>query len=463
MLPVDDRAVVAALVSGDPRGLDGAYRAYADRLYTYCRGMLRDADAAADAVHDTFILAGQRAGQLRDPDRLRSWLYAVARNECLRILRRRGRHVPLEEAGQVSAPSTDPDAPLHAAEVQQLVRAAAAGLNPGDREVFELAVRHDLAAAELGAALGVSVAHAHARLSRARAQLERALGALLVARTGRGECPELDALLTGWDGVLTALVRKRISRHIDACDTCAERRRRQLSPAALFSAYASAPMLVAPVEIRQWLQLTSTDAAYAGAVDRRSGRWDPDTGFPVPLELQRHRSAVAGIAAVAVAAVFAFGGGYLLGGAPAPPDDAHGAPPPRSPQVEAPPAPPPTTPSATSAPTSPPPAADPTPPPAPALTVSVRATHEECGALIRGVYEIALEATASRELDDADLVITYESGEQASHSMTVSGTTASVRHTEVRLGDAPVSWHVAVTATDGAQVRTAPVEACAGR
>jgi RNA polymerase sigma factor (sigma-70 family) len=459
VLPVDDRAVVAALVSGDPRGLDGAYRAYADRLYTYCRGMLRDADAAADAVHDTFILAGQRAGQLRDPDRLRSWLYAIARNECLRILRRRGRHVPLEEAGQVSAPSTDPDAPLHAAEVQELVRAAAAGLNPGDREVFELAVRHDLAAPEIGAALGVSGAHAHARLSRARGQLERALGALLVARTGRGDCPELDALLTGWDGVLTALVRKRISRHIDACDTCAERRRRQLTPAALFSAYASAPMLVAPVEIRQWLQLTSTDAAYAEAVDRRSGRWDPDSGFPVPLELQRRRTAVAGVAAVAVAAVFAFGGGYLLGGAPAPPDDAHGAPPPTSPQVEAPQAPPPATPPETSAPTSPPPAADPTQTPVPALIVEATATAERC---IVGAHTLVVEATASRELDSASLVVTYESG-QRSYDMQVSGSDASIQHSAVNLTEDPQSWHVVVTATDGAQAHTEPVEACAVR
>jgi RNA polymerase sigma factor (sigma-70 family) len=310
---VEDRAIVAALVSGDPRGMEGAYRAYADRLYTYCRGMLRDADVAADAVHDTFILAGQRAGQLRDPERLRSWLYAIARNESLRILRRRGRHVPLEEAGQVSAPDIDPVADLHAADVQELVWAAAAGLNPGDREVFELAVRHELAAPEVSAALGVSVAHAHARLSRARAQLERALGALLVARTGREDCPELAELLSGWDGVLTTLVRKRISRHIESCDTCRERRRRQLSPAALFSAYAGLPMLVAPAELWPRLQLTSGDGGYAEALLERAGRWDPDTGFPVPLEAQRRRTAVAGVAAVAVAAMLAFGGGFLAG------------------------------------------------------------------------------------------------------------------------------------------------------
>ena len=85
---VDDRELVAAMLAGDPRGLEGAYRRYADRLYAYCRGVLHDADAAGDVVHDTFIIAAQRVGDLRDPARLRSWLYTVARHECLRALRR---------------------------------------------------------------------------------------------------------------------------------------------------------------------------------------------------------------------------------------------------------------------------------------------------------------------------------------------------------------------------------------
>ena len=53
--------------------------------------------------------------------------------------------------------------------------------------------------------------HAHALQSRARSQLERSLGALVVARTGRDACAALDALLTGWDGQLTVLMRKRIT------------------------------------------------------------------------------------------------------------------------------------------------------------------------------------------------------------------------------------------------------------
>jgi RNA polymerase sigma factor (sigma-70 family) len=258
---MDESALVAALVAGDPRGLDGAYRRHADELYTFCRGLLRDPDAAADAVHDTFLAASHHARQLRRADRLRPWLYAIARNECRRQIRRRVRHVPMEEAGDLSAPAIDPGRGPQADEVRALVWAAADGLNASDRQVFELMVRPGFTAAEVGAALGVSAAHAHARQSRARAQLERALGALLVARRGSAHCGVLGAVLAGWDGRLTVLWRKRIGRHVDACAACADRQRAELRPAALLAAYAALPALSAPAFLRERVL---ADAAAAG-------------------------------------------------------------------------------------------------------------------------------------------------------------------------------------------------------
>jgi DNA-directed RNA polymerase specialized sigma24 family protein len=84
---MQDRELVAAIVAGDPDGLGEAYDRYAAPLYTCCRLMLPDPDSlggAALAVQDTFIIATARLQRLRDPDQLRPWLHAVARNECLR-------------------------------------------------------------------------------------------------------------------------------------------------------------------------------------------------------------------------------------------------------------------------------------------------------------------------------------------------------------------------------------------
>lgn len=241
------------MVRRDPGGLDGAYRRYADRLYAYCQSILHDADAAADVVQETFLLASERAGQLRDPDRLRPWLYAIARHECLRVVRTRRRSASLEEAGDVVAESVDATASVQAAALRELVGAASASLSEPDREVIELSVRQGMSPAEVGAVLGLSSNHAHARMSRARTQLQRALGALLVARALRGRrgtglvCAGLDEMLRGWDGRLTPLLRKRLSRHIDDCAVCSASQREQLEPATLLPAYAALPFLALPL------------------------------------------------------------------------------------------------------------------------------------------------------------------------------------------------------------------------
>jgi RNA polymerase sigma factor (sigma-70 family) len=279
-----DREIVAAIVAGDAAGLAAAYDSYAAALHAYCRSLLAEPADAADAVQDTFLITAAKVGSLRDPDRLRPWLYAVARNECYRRLRGRTQLASLDEAGDVSDTLTDASSGASRAELRELVAAAIAGLNPGDREVITLNLRHEVEGQDLADTLGVSLNQAHALASRARGQLERSLGALLVARTGREACAELDAMLAGWDGTLTVLLRKRVSRHIENCAICGERKRRELSPAALFSVL---PVVLLPPGLRhQVLRLVSDYSAevvrYRTHVVNRAGQFGP-SGFPVQL------------------------------------------------------------------------------------------------------------------------------------------------------------------------------------
>jgi len=299
-----DREIVAAVVAGDPAGLAAAFDTYAAVLHVYCRSLLAEPADAADAVQDTFVIAAARLGGLRDPDRLRPWLYAVARNECLRRLRGRARIAALDEAAEMTDTAAGPAEEADRASVTELVTAAVAGLNPGDREVIELTLRHDLDGGELADALGVPVNQAHALASRARGQLERSLGALLVARAGRGECEELRAILDGWDGKLTILLRKRVSRHIDSCEVCGERKRRELSPAMLLGGLPL-PLLVLPAGLReQVLRLVSSDSPadrqHRQRIVRRAGKFQR-SGFPVPVS--RVHTGRAGLRPVAVALV----------------------------------------------------------------------------------------------------------------------------------------------------------------
>ena len=186
---MEDPEVVAAIVAGDPAGLAEAYDKYAMPLYSYCRSMLCEPADAADAVQDTFLVAAAKLHSLRDAAKLRAWLYAVARNECLRRLRAGKALSALEEAADLPMQTAEVGVAAERAELAELVRAAIGGLNPGERDVIELSLAAELDGDELADALGVSRNHAHALLSRARNQLERSLGALIVARTGQTACP----------------------------------------------------------------------------------------------------------------------------------------------------------------------------------------------------------------------------------------------------------------------------------
>ena len=236
---MEDREVVAAIAAGDPAGIAAAYDRYAAGLYGYCHWMLHRPADAAEAVRETFVVAAT-LGDLPEAPRLRPWLYAVARKECLR--RGGPTSAPVEQAdaaGHAAHPADQPaDQPAEPsdpeqAELQKLIHAVLEELKPDEREVIELSLRHDLYDNDLATALGASWSQAYTLTSRARSQLDKDLGALLVARAKRADCPALGTLLADWDGELTEQTRDRVAEHIEHCGICAAHRRGALRPAAL--------------------------------------------------------------------------------------------------------------------------------------------------------------------------------------------------------------------------------------
>jgi DNA-directed RNA polymerase specialized sigma24 family protein len=365
-----DGEVGAAIAVGDPGGLAEAYDRYGPALYTYCRSLVPEPGEAADAVQDTFVIAAAELAGLRDRHRLRPWLYAVARNECLRRVGGSaafavpvsgvpvdgvpGYGVPVDEV-PVGAASGDGFGAAERAELGALLRAAAWGLGAGERDLIQLRWQQGLDVAEIAAIVGVSRNRAHALLSRAEDQLETALGALLVARTGGDDCDALSVLLEEGDGQLTVTMRKRIDRHIRRCRVCALRSRRELGPRLMlgFTPLAAAPVIAMPEDLRTRV-LRLANSSTPGAVAYRAGvtrRTAPlrRAGFPKPIDppgrqwwpsRQRQAAAAAGVAiagAVAAATLLtlalAGGGsarhegaaGATLAGRPGPAADTGGA------------------------------------------------------------------------------------------------------------------------------------------
>ena len=300
-----DAQLVTAYTAGDRGALAGIYDRFSAGLYDTAAAMLRDRHEAADAMQDVFLIAAERMGQLREPERLKPWLYAILRNEVYRRTKKRGRALPTDfsamGAPEVAAPMA-PDAEgeaLSAAELGELVRSAACGLDERDQLVLELSVRQGLQGSDLAAALGVSAEQSYTLVHRMRDRVERSLGALVVARAGRKECPDLADVLRGWDGQFTVLVRKRVARHIEHCEIC-ERTRKKAAPLALLGA---APAFAAPIALRDTIL---AKAGTPGAAPAHSYQFDADGGFP---RLLRHVRVPAVFLGAAAAVLLGIGGG----------------------------------------------------------------------------------------------------------------------------------------------------------
>jgi RNA polymerase sigma factor (sigma-70 family) len=249
---LDDAELAMDAARGDRAAFAAIYDRYADRLYDFCAGMLRDGDAAADCVQDVFVDAATQLGTLRDPSRLRSWLYAIARHQALARIKARRREMPSDELPELD--SGDPDMATVAArkELAALIAEACGALSERDRTVFELTYRHGLDGGELAKALGVSHTNANTLAGRLRDGVERSLGALLVCRGVKADptsCPELAAIVEDWDGTFTVLVRKRAARHIEGCVVCDAERRRRVNPVALLGGMPV--FLPAPAYLRE--------------------------------------------------------------------------------------------------------------------------------------------------------------------------------------------------------------------
>ena len=311
-LTMSDGEIAASIAGSELAGLAAAFDRYAANLYGYCQSLLIYPADAADSVHDTFVIAWTKIPCLQDPDRLRPWLFAIARNECYMRPRAGAWSGSRADAGEM----TGPDADVGDAELQFLVGAALTGLEPAEREFVELNLRYQLEGADLADILGMPRSQAQALATRARSRFTKLLGMLLAAWPARGRCPGAAGLLDTWDGTLTAALCKRLASHVRRCSVCGRIKHREFSPAMML---ALLPAAVPPDRVWERVTALVTDDSPEAEDHRQriARRAEPltTTGFPVQAArppASRSPSRYVLPAAAAVAAVALLGGGAFL-------------------------------------------------------------------------------------------------------------------------------------------------------
>jgi RNA polymerase sigma-70 factor (ECF subfamily) len=142
---------------------------------------------ARELLQEAWCSAWQRLPTLREPERLRSWLYSIALNRARDAARRRALHprlqsLPTSERGAGAAP--DPatlaawsraEARVESLESRERIRGALDELPARQREVVELRLLGELEPVEIAEVLGISAENARANLYQGLRKLRAAL------------------------------------------------------------------------------------------------------------------------------------------------------------------------------------------------------------------------------------------------------------------------------------------------
>lgn len=175
---LSEEDLVGRFCDGDVVAFEVFVERYSRTIYNFALRLIGNAADAEDASQQTFIQAFESLGRRPAGTPVRPWLFQVARNKCIDILRRRHGSVisRLEAAEESAQPDPRDDRPLpetlyERAELQQLLEEAIAALPLRAREVVTMRYVADLTFAEIGEALGMPENTARTLFHRAKADL----------------------------------------------------------------------------------------------------------------------------------------------------------------------------------------------------------------------------------------------------------------------------------------------------
>ena len=182
--PDPDWELLARVGAGDGPAFEELVERHHRRLLRVCERLLGDREEARDAVQEVLLRVLHKAGGFRPRALVSTWLYRIAVNHCLNVLRRRRivRMLSLtatDEAGEEERAldpveeRPGPQRELAARREWRHVQRAIAALPPGQRAVLVLVRLEGLAYKEVAETLGITLGAVESRLVRAMRALER--------------------------------------------------------------------------------------------------------------------------------------------------------------------------------------------------------------------------------------------------------------------------------------------------
>ncbi len=236
---LSDERLTRRAVGGDERAFAAIFRRYHQSLYRFCLAIVGNPDDASEALQNTMIkVLRALPGEERRID-LKPWLYRIAHNEAIDLLRRRRetRQLDVEQVAPGYGLAEDVD-------TRERLRRLLVDLKELPERQREVLVMRELAGLgfeEIGSALDTSGAVARQTLYEARQSLHQ-------MEEGREmSCADVTKALSDGDGRVTR--RRDVRAHLRSCSSCQafreeiRSRQRDLAALAPLPAVAAAGML----------------------------------------------------------------------------------------------------------------------------------------------------------------------------------------------------------------------------
>ncbi|MDE3057756.1 MAG: sigma-70 family RNA polymerase sigma factor, partial [Bacteroidota bacterium] len=149
----DEKILIQRLRNGNTEALGALYVRYKSALYRFILRMVNDADSANDVVQETFLKVQSASSSLEHPKTFRAWIFRIARNEALGMLRRTKKKTI--DADEVWSDET-PHEMLVQEETEEIVRRFLHALKPEYREVLLLREYEQFSYAEIASITGTT-------------------------------------------------------------------------------------------------------------------------------------------------------------------------------------------------------------------------------------------------------------------------------------------------------------------
>lgn len=172
-MEIDDRELVRRVLAGQTDDFRVLVDRHQQSIFRFASGLLGNQEEAADATQDVFLAAfAKLSGYDSSRAALATWLFTIARNRCINLLKQR-RPIALNEPDSIGeVDSTDP---IVSRELSQQLDRALAALPVEQRSAFVLAEIEELPYAEIARIERTSIGTIKSRIHRAKQRLQSLL------------------------------------------------------------------------------------------------------------------------------------------------------------------------------------------------------------------------------------------------------------------------------------------------